>query len=320
MPQDDLNLDDLLLPEGGIKEKEDSNPAISQDEVHELREQIKLFEKEKKGLLNGIQEERRKRQEIKGRLDQVTTTVNSMLEQREQLISSQSQKDEDVLENITLEVDEDGEYILPGNAIKQVLEKRLAPLMEENTTLKQELAMLRDSTTSQQEYNAAVQAMVGEKPEYDAAHRVYQSARKWVSDRVAEWSYNNGVNRKLNSGEALSILGSDVTEEFQQQFPGLDLFTIVTAEDSQPHFQRMLAQTAEALQKVEPTPTNSRYQRVMQKPSSLGKSANAKGGEPTLAEKVGQLSATDIMNLDDGTADALTRFIREDEEKDGIDW
>ena len=187
--------------------------------------------------------------------------------------------------------------------------------------LEEELAATQTAQASSAEYNEAVNAMVGEKPEFADAHRRYQTARKWVSDVVADWSLNNNVNRPLNSGEALThVIDEDVISEFNQRFPGLDIVTITTAEDSPFHFKSMLQKTAEALNDIEPKPTDSRFRQVINKPSSLGKSANAKGSELSLAEKVGSLSTADIMNLGDEQIEALSNYLKEDEEKDGINW
>jgi hypothetical protein len=315
MANDFESFDDLLMDD-----PESAETEFDAAEVKNLKEQLANLEKEKQGLIKGVQDERRKRQEMKGRLDQVTTTVNSILEQREQLAAqpSQAQSDRDTVEGIVLPMNEDGEYYLPKNAMQEII----GPYQQRIEEVEQELAIARGEQASSREYDQAVQAMVGKKPEYDQAHKVYRTARQWVSKKVADWSYNNGVQRQLNSGEAMSYaITPDVVEEFGREFPGVDIGAIVTAEDSPWHFETMLERTSAALADIQPTPpTDSRFRRVIDKPSTPGKSANAQGGEPSLMEKVGGLSAEDLMNLDDTKVEALTRFLREDEEKDGINW
>jgi hypothetical protein len=80
----------------------------------------------------------------------------------------------------------------------------------------------------------------------------------------------------------------------------------------------MLKSTAERF--GETKQPDGRFRKVMSKPSGLGKSANAKGGELSLAERVGSLSATDIMKLSDEQLEALTKFMEDDEQRDGIEW
>lgn len=307
---DDLLMDDELEP----------NPEDQLAEVKGLKEQLANIEKEKQGLIKGVQDERRKRQEMKGRLDQVTTTVNSMLEQREQLAAqpTQAEKDRDTVEGITLPMNEEGEYYLPKEALNEVV----SPFQQRVEELEQELAMARGEQASTREYDQAVQAMVGKKPEFDQAHKVYRTARQWVSQKVADWSYQNGVQRQLNSGEAMSYaITPEVIEAFAEEFPGVDIGSVVTAEDSPWHFETMLEKTSKALADVAPTPpTDSRMRRVMSKPSSPGQSANAQGGEPSALERIGNMSPMDIMNLDEDKVGALTRLLAEDEQKDGINW
>lgn len=308
-------LADLLMPK---EEPKVDDVTFDPKEVSDLKAVVEQMKTEKQGLLKATQEERRKRQEMKGRLDQVTTTVNSILEQRESLADSQSQaaKDEATLDGIPVEFTEDGDAFVPTDKLNSLTSK----YEDEIAALKDELYATRDSQASQVEYDQAVAAMVGEKPEYAEAHRRYQASRKWISDRVTDWSKQNNVNRPLTSGEALThVLDKDAELEFKEQFPDLDMVSITTAEDSPWHFKTMLQKTSDALNELVAAPKDSRFQRVVNKPSSLGKSANAQGGQPSLTEKLGSLSATDILKFSDAEIDALSRHLSE-EEKDGIDW
>jgi hypothetical protein len=50
---------------------------------------------------------------------------------------------------------------------------------------------------------------------------------------------------------------------------------------------------------------DSRFQKVLNKPSTLGNQANAKAGQLSVLEKVGNLKTEDIMNLTDAQIEAL---------------
>jgi hypothetical protein len=50
---------------------------------------------------------------------------------------------------------------------------------------------------------------------------------------------------------------------------------------------------------------DSRFQKVLDKPSTLGNQANAKAGQLSALEKVGNLKTEDIMNLSDAQIEAL---------------
>lgn len=314
-PYDEIDeLDDLLLPE------DDKTPEDQFDgeEVKSLRDKIAELEKENKGLLKATQAERQKRQQIKGRLDQVTTTVNSILEQRQQAaeqFQTQQEKSASAFDGIPVEFTEDGDAYIPSERLKEIT----APYEDEINNLKNELDSTRTSVSADRQYQQTIQSLVGEKPEYSDAFRKYQAARKWVNDAVIDWSSQNNVTRALNSGEALDhVFDEDLTNEFNKRFPDVDLASVVTAEDSTWHFKQMLSKLSEAADALKEAPRDGRFQRVLHKPSSLGKSANAKGGELGLVEKVGSLSATDIMSLGDEQIAALEKFMLSDEQNDGI--
>jgi uncharacterized coiled-coil DUF342 family protein len=312
--KDDL-FDDILLETGGSTEDKDID--FDPKELKAMKETIGKLEKEKSGLLKGVQEERRKRQEINGRLDQVTTTVNSILERREAALESQESKDSDTLKGIQVEFTEDGDAFVPLEKLSPLTEK----YEEKIEALEEELNNTRNAQTSTQQYNQEVEAMVGKKPEYQGAYQQYRYARKWVSDQLQDFIMDNGYDRPLTSGEALSFaIDENFRTEFASQFPDLDLVSIVTAEDSPWHFEQMLEVTSTALNDLKSAPSDSRFQRVMNKPSTPGKSANAKGGELSLVDRASNLSAADLLNMDSKQAEALERALRFEEENDGIEW
>ncbi len=130
----------------------------------------------------------------------------------------------------------------------------------------------------------------------------------------------NNIQGTLSSGQALDhVFTDDLTKEFESEFENIDLVDVVTAEDSQHHFRKMLSNVANPT-----TPDNnddkpdSRFQQVLQKPSGLGKSANAKSGELPLSERAGNMSATDILNLSDDQITALEKALLREEETDGV--
>ena len=63
---------------------------------------------------------------------------------------------------------------------------------------------------------------------------------------------------------------------------------------------------------------DSRFQKVLNKPSGLGNAANAKAGNLSVMDKLNSLSPDDIMGIDDATAEKLMRAIAEDEQSGGV--
>lgn len=311
---DDL-FDDLLMddPDGTT-----DDDILDPKEMKVLKDEINELKREKKGILAAKQEEKRKRQNLEGRVDQITDTINDMLTRRDQLLlEPQSAHDKKELEKIKFKYDDEGDPYLEPSQLDFITNK----YEEKISALEEELAQSQLLQTSNQQYNQLVDSIVGKKPEYQNTYRKYRAARKWVDDKLSEYLLDVGRSKPLTSGEALGqAIDQNFKTEFDAEFPGLDMLTIVTAEDSPWHFEQMLTVNTERLNELQPAPSDSRFRRVMNKPSTLGGSANAKGGELSPLERIGSLSAEDLMNMTDEQASALERQIRDEEQKDGIVW
>jgi hypothetical protein len=309
-PIEDTELEDLLLAEG---DKGDDDPLTS-EKVKELEKQVEELNKEKQGFLSGIKDERRKRQELKGRLDQVTATIDDILDKRTQEPAEPKPADTNTIDGITVEFTEDGDAYIPNaklNGITEKYEERIAELEER-------LQRTNEHVEAEQTAQTIINSIVGENESYSAAYNKYQAARRWVEERVVDFQHNNNVQGQLSSGQALDhIFNDNLQQEFTEKYPDMDLVDVVTAEDSKKHFRMMLDNTSKRLAPAEP---DSRLTKVLNKPSGLGKSANAKGGEIPLSEKAASLSATDIMNLSDEQIEALQKALEREEQTDGIQF
>ena len=304
---DFLNPPDPSAQDGGV-------------DLKKLQETLDRLEEANKGLIKDLQKERGKRQQTQGRLEQVTETVNSILEAREQLLSGAQgsvENAEKVLNGIPVEFTESGEAFVPAEKLAAFTSR----YEDEIAALKEQLANTSTAVQANTEYQQIIDGIVGEKDEYAPAYRRYKAARKWANDKVIEFTTDNNIQGSLNSGQALDFVFSNpsLAKEFEATFPGMDLPSVVTAEDSRWHLKRVLESIVEANEKTAVPVRDSRFQRVINKPSTFGRSADAKGGQLSITEKVGNLSATDIMNLSDAQIEALEKYMKQ-EEKDGIIW
>ena len=313
-PEDDEILKDLFMEKP--EETDDDDPLHDPKEVAALKKALDEKDKQINGLLQTVKSDRRKRQEMKGQLEQVTTTVNSILAQRkdaEEQLAAQASSEKNV-NGIPVEFTEDGDAFLPTEKLNAIVE----PYEQKIADLENMLQQTNQNQVADRESQQLIQSMVGENDAYPAAFSKYQAARKWANDRVIEFQQDNNVQGQFSSGQAMTYVFDDnMVNEFEQHFPGMSLADVVTAEDSPFHFRQMLKSTAKALEPETPEP-DARFRQVMQKPSGLGKATNAKAGELSLSERVGALSATDIMNLSDDQIEALSKFMANDEQTDGI--
>jgi hypothetical protein len=310
MSEKDL-LDDLLTDEN---DDDGEGTGKESDEAKALKEELAALKKENHGLLTTVKKERGKRQNSDGRLEQLTATVNGIIEQNKSGAADLPTKAE-ADDGLRVLYNDDGEPYLPTESLNTLLSQQ----QQEINQLKEALQITASQSTAVAEAEKAKMAIVGKDESYGPAYTKYQTARRWVENAVDQWQHETGnVGKQVGSGYALDhIFDASLREQFNAEFPDMDIFTIVTAEDGLGHFERTLQSLApKADETTELKKPDSRFKQVMDKPSSLGKTANAKT-EPSIFERAGNLSATDIGELSDAQVAALEKAMRS-EENDGI--
>jgi hypothetical protein len=310
MSEKDL-LDDLLTDEN---DDDGEGTGKESDEAKALKEELAALKKENHGLLTTVKKERGKRQNSDGRLEQLTATVNGIIEQNKSGAADLQTKAE-ADDGLRVLYNDDGEPYLPTESLNTLLSQQ----QQEINQLKEALQITASQSTAVAEAEKAKMAIVGKDESYGPAYTKYQTARRWVESAVDQWQHETGnVGKQVGSGYALDhIFDASLREQFNAEFPDMDIFTIVTAEDGLGHFERTLQSLApKADETTELKKPDSRFKQVMDKPSSLGKTANAKT-EPSIFERAGNLSATDIGELSDAQVAALEKAMRS-EENDGI--
>ncbi len=205
------------------------------------------------------------------------------------------------------------------------MDEMLSPYQQQIRDLEAKLQQTDNRTTQLDEAERVRQSIIGEDERYGTAAGKYRAARKWVEDAVLNFANANNVNRPLQSGEALKyVFDSELRSEFADEFD-LDIVDIVIAEDSEDLFRRVLGTIADKMSPVDAlTPKedamDSRFQKVLNKPSTLGSNANAKAGSASVLEKVGNMNTADIMDLTDAQIEALLKLSAREEKSDGIQF
>ena len=314
---DDL-LSDLLDDEAGNQASLLSDDA---EDVEALKTQIESLEKEKQGLLAATKAERTKRQATAGRLEQLESAVSGILSQRQQKgIESLSVHEaaEAQKKGLPVVYDDDGNGWVDQDAVNNLVSPYEQKIMDLETKLQQ----VNTAAQAQDAADKVREGIIGEDERYGFAAGKYRAARKWVEDAVFDFAKENGVKRALTSGEALDyVLDKELRDEFNELHKGLDIVDIVTAEDSQDHFRRMLSNVADvAFPKEDNTEPrmDSRFQKVLRKPSNLGRNANAKAGQLSVMDRVENLSPSDITNMSDKDINTILEAMGREEKEDGI--
>jgi len=327
MGEDNANVDEIFKDldkideELGIKPeaKTDDDPKGTelQSTVDSLTEKLEAASKEKQGLMNAAKSERRKRQEMKGSLDSLTSTVNSIIQQR------QAGKKDD-LNDVGMLVDfsEDGEKAYIPN---KELDDMLNPLYQKIEQLESTIRMTAGAAEGNRQAKDTMDSIVGSDERYGSVYGKYRAARNWVENQVIDFQRDNNINRVVSSGQALDkIFTEDMEKEFKEKYPEFSLVDVVTAEDSQRHFSNMLSNTADTFDslmnndKSQKPVDSSKFKQIINKPLGLSSATNAKGSELTVSEKVGQLNSTDIMDLSDAQASQLEEALLREERADGV--
>ena len=314
-------LSDLLEDEEMIETSLLSDSTT--EDVEALKTQISSLEKEKQGLLAATKAERTKRQATAGRLEQLESAVTGILSQRQQKgMESLSVHEASVAQKKGLPViyDEDGNGWVDQDAVNNLV----SPYEQKIMDLEARLQQVNTNSQAQDAADKVREGIIGEDERYGFAAGRYRAARKWVEDAVFDYAKENGIKRALTSGEALDyVLDKELRDEFSELFKNIDVIDIVTAEDSQDHFRRMLSHVADVVTPKEeqqlPGPRmDSRFQKVLNKPSNLGRNANAKAGQLSVMDRIENLRPSDINKLSDKDIDTILQAMSREEKEDGI--
>jgi DNA repair exonuclease SbcCD ATPase subunit len=301
MPKEKDPLDEILDDIKDVDDDEDLN--LEDDEaMEELKTQLQEMEKKNTGLLKEVKAQRRKRQDTEKRLDKLTDTVDNILQQRQapdgvKATTGGSKK-------TALEYDDDGNPVFDTELIGQ--SETIQELNEKVANLEALIQALGQQQQTESDSSKIIQAIVGEDERYGSAYNKYQNARKWVEDKVIDYQNENNVGGLMPSGQALDhVFDEDLEKEFKDKFGELNLERVVTAEDSQRHFRNTLKSIADAMTPEEggnDSKEGSRFKKVLQKASGLSGTANQKGAQLSLEEKLANLGSEDILGLTDEQA------------------
>jgi hypothetical protein len=305
-------IDELLKEE--IEEEEEKDLA---EKLSLMEDKLKASDKEKHGLLDDIKRERRKRQDIRDRLNTLTDTVNT-------IVTNNKAKPADIIADakkangIPVDFDGDGEGTVN---IDESVEAKIKPLLDKITNLESQLQLTTETTDATREADAIKTAVVGEDESYQGAYSKYQTALKWVDEKVVEFQKDHGITGQMNAGQALTHVFDDVTtKEFTDNFPEFDLIQTLTAEDSVPQFRMMLTNVAKAMtpNKNDNNTAKNKFAKVLRKPSGLSNTTNVKSGSNNPLNADTEFSTSDILNLSDAQVAALEKALLNEEQTDGI--
>lgn len=287
-----------------VSEETDDKTLTSGKETQEkevdLGEKVEGLEKTVSGLKHGISAERGKRQELQGRLSQVSELFQNAQTVRKEETSKPS--------NIPVEIDEDGNaFILP-----EVLK---SAIVTENKALQDKVAMLEHSYT-QGTQAVAVQnqlsAVISEKPEYREAFGQLQTANVAANKMFADYIQTNGINPPQSFDEAMDIIEqAGLDQEFAKSH-SVDIETAITA-FARPRQMRKALNTISSGGKSSQEKTMKTLQALGDKPSSHVGRGGSPGGTDLTLDKIANLSNDDFLDLSDAQMSKIDRLLKAEE-------
>lgn len=231
---EELNLDfldeELDSLDGNDETVNDNNmdePTEPQEEPKEpdLVARLEELEKAKRGLYRELKEQRKRRQSIEQRLDEIRQYLFEMAQQKGAFDETLDEEES----KIPIDFDEEDNPVIPGDRVRQVAEETIA---EQVIPLKQELEMTKAEIEAQKQAQA-VKKLVGEvlkkDEEYPKAFKTAQKQWSWLQGRFNEWLQEQGIQPQSKE-QALDLLyASPIEQEFREQFPETDLELVVDA-------------------------------------------------------------------------------------------
>lgn len=289
----------------------------SNTELEALKSQVEELKNANAGLLKAKQSETKRRQSEQERISQMEGAINTILSQRQQqgmASLTEAEAAEATAKGLPVEYDDDGNGWVNPADIQSMINPVLTQYQQKINDLENRLQQTSAASNARSEADRIMEGIIGEDERFGPASGRYRAARRWVENVAADFARSNNVGRNLTSGEVLDYALDDMTKKaFADQFPNVDIVDVVTAEDSQEHFRRTMRNiastldTSDSLNKPKDK-MDSRFQKVLNKPSTLGNQANAKAGQLSILDKVGNLSTSDILDLSDEQVETLMKL------------
>lgn len=305
-------------------EEEEISEEDEEDPLNELKNELDQLRKERRGLFKDLKSERRIRQEMGGQINNLNSTINQIVQQRQAAQTAVPTPETLATTGVPVEFDEDGSAVVPTEALKELLKPYEA-----------EIASLRDkvhSTDTQKaqtdQAQALTQEILSEDERYTNAHSVYKRARNWVEKQVVDFQTQHKLDGFMTSGEALDyVFDADMEEEFNERFPHANLEEVVIAHDSPSgrFLRKALNGIANNMTPAEPTEKlrkvakqSKKFKKVLEKPGGLGAATNKQSAGRSVLDIAENLSSLDALSLSDAQVNALEKALAREERVGGI--
>jgi len=297
---------------GGEEEPEGEEEPPS--DIESLKAELAELKNANRGLLTTIQEERRRRQEHDGRFAQLTELLQQA---RAKSDGGEEKSDQKKIVNLPFEVDEDGNIVTDEKAFKEFLKKSLGDIDKPVQEIREELDQTRAYYEQERAFNRIVQDVVSKDESYPQAYQKLQRAADWINQQVIAMQEAAGIPGEIPTNVALEALaGTQVEQEFQKMFPGVDFERTVRAYDSKYDLARAVDSFAKAGSikgNTAPAIDPKKAKATMRKPAGPGGVKNVGAvGDKISADNLPDITPEDIMRMTPAEREKLERILEQE--------
>jgi len=270
------------------------------------------LEKSNKGLLGAVKGERTQRQQLQGRLEQISETLNDIISRRKE-----AEEAEEKPSGIKVEVDEEGQAFVPQEAILTPLEQKLSALEEKIDKLATEATKKTEEDSREKEAQKVFDRIVAEDEAFADASRKLEGMAGWINERLFPLLEEQGV-KGTTADQILDVLDdAKIETEFQKAYPGVDMERIVRAYSSKHGYRAALTHlsTTKGPDEDSEGEKATKLRELANKPSGLGGVRNQKVSTGLTLEQIAKIDADDFDLMTDDEADKILRFLEKEEQR-----
>ncbi len=218
---EDVNLEEMEetteeQPQEEIETPEEEATPPEQPDIQELQQRLEQLEREKQGIYHEMKQERDLRQEAWNKLNEIQAWL-------------ESQKKEEPRPKIPVDFDDEDNPVIPGDAIAEVTQQAIK---EQVAPIAAELEMTKAEIQAQRE-QAKIMGLVGkvlkEDEKFPQAFQELEKSKQWLENTFNTWVASQGITPASKQDAIDLLFASGIEDEFQKNFPGMDLETLVDA-------------------------------------------------------------------------------------------
>jgi hypothetical protein len=302
--------------------------------VSDILDQMKQLQKQNKGLIKDIQAERSKRQNAQGQFNQLSATVNDVLQRQTATQTQTTDTQANKPKGIPVSYDDEGNPYVDPNDIQHLV----GAVDQQVRGVNDKVDAMAELQAQEAAQKAALDGILNQKDGYRSAYDKVNKAYQWVNNKVMELQKQHGTQGIVPTNQVLELAksGHIDLEEYNKTFSDLPFDQVVRSHDTSFEMERVLDNVLSVLGQ-DSTPADEKnkdaqnqdgkttedpehqahsdvFKKVLKKPASLGNVANNQDSQPDAFERLASISAEDFVDsLTDADVDKLERAMEREE-------